>query len=368
MPQTKTNSDTTCINHKLMRHAIKLAKEIAGQTAPNPNVGCVIVDSYNRIIAEGQTEPKQGKHAEIVALEKLQPKTTIKPHTMYVTLEPCCHHGQNPPCTTSIISAGIKKIVIGMQDHFHKVNGKGIETLRTAGIEVICGICEAEIREILRGFISRITHKRPYITLKLATSADGKIALKDGKSKWITSKEQRLKSHELRIQNDAIMVGIGTVLCDNPLLTRRHPRYKQRNKFQPTRIILDSNLRIPINSKICNSTYKQKIRTIIFTSETHNPQKAQKLKELGIEIYIMHKKPLELKKIMQKLAELGINDLLVEGGQKLATELLKSHLINQTILFIAPFLIGNDGIACIEALKLESLQKAKKQFPVEIVL
>ena len=243
-----------------MRRAIELAKKGGGYVHPNPLVGCVVVNN-GEIIAEGYHEKYGEYHAERNAL--LRCKSETKGASLYVTLEPCCHYGKTPPCTEIIIEKGIKKVFVGILDPNPLVAGKGVKILQDAGIEVEVGLCEDEIRELNKVFLKYITTKHPYVIMKTAMTLDGKIAAFTGDSRWVTNEESRKLVHELRSEMAAVIVGIGTVLADDPMLNVR----LEGNPHQPIRIVVDSNLRIPVDSQLVKTA--KEYRTIIATTR-HN--------------------------------------------------------------------------------------------------
>ena len=296
-----------------MQIALRLARRDLGQTWPNPSVGAIIVKD-GQIIGQGITAKGGRPHAETQALEQAGEKA--KGATLYVTLEPCCHQGQTPPCTDAIIKAGISTVVVACKDPNPLISGLGMELLHQAGITVIEKIGEAEALEINRGFFSVITKKRPYIALKLATSLDGKIATATGASKWITSEKSRFQAQLLRSQYDAIATGIGTVLADDPQLTCRLPGLEGRS---PVRVVFDRQGRLSKDSKLM----KTKDQWPVW--EMASP----------------------LSEAMEDLANRGITRLLVEAGAKLSTAFLQSGLVDRIYWFRAPLMIGNDGLAAI---------------------
>lgn len=320
-----------------MNVALRHAARGLGQTAPNPAVGCVIVADH-QIVATGYTGKGGRPHAETVALEKAGEQA--KGATAYVTLEPCCHHGQTPPCTDALIAAGIAKVVIATTDPHPQVAGKGIEALQTAGIEVITGICEEEARWLNAGFFSVVEKGRPFVTVKLATSADGMIAHHDGSSKWITGELARSYGHLLRAEHDAIMVGTGTVLADNPSLTCRLPGLEDRS---PTRIILDTSGKIAADKNVIDTACD--VPTWIFTASDNHPLQTSE----GVRIFKIdqHDNVLDMKQALAILAEQGITRLMVEGGSQLVASLLQADLVDQLVWMQAPKTIGKDGIPAI---------------------
>ena len=296
-----------------MQVALQLARRSLGQTWPNPTVGAVIVKD-GQILGQGVTAKGGRPHAETQALT--QAGNNARGADLYVTLEPCCHHGQTPPCTDAIIAAGIRKVIIACIDPNPLISGTGIELLRQAGIEVVEKIGEADALDINRGFFSVITKKRPFIALKIATSLDGKIATKNNESQWITSEKSRFQAHLLRSRYDAIATGIGTVLTDDPLLTCRLSGLEDRS---PVRVVFDRQGRLPKDSQMLKTAEKVPVWTI--------------------------NSPLE--ESVQDLAERGITRLLVETGEKLSTAFLQSGLVDRIYWFRAPIIIGNDGLAAI---------------------
>lgn len=320
-----------------MRTALQLARRHLGQVWPNPSVGVVIV-SDGRVVAHGVTARGGRPHAETEALAMAG--THARGATLYVTLEPCSHHGKTPPCTDAIISAGIARVVIACRDPNPQVNGKGIAQLRQAGIEIIEGISGREAIEINRGFFSLIEKKRPFISLKLATSLDGKIATRTGDSRWITNEASRRYGHLLRSRYDAIATGIGTVLADDPLLTCRLPGLEDRS---PVRIVFDSQKRLPATSQLAKTANSVPVWVISHKATGGNA---------GAGITLLQADPgadgIDLAKTVKLLAEQGITRLLVEAGGKLSSAFLQSGLVDRMYWFRAPLMIGNDGAAAIE--------------------
>ena len=288
---------------KYMERAIELAQKGKGWTSPNPMVGAVIVKN-GIIIGEGYHEKYGELHAERNAIASL--KESAEGAELYVTLEPCCHYGKTPPCTEAIIEQGIKKVIIGSKDPNPLVSGKGVEILKRAGRVVVENFMEKECDNINPVFFHYIKTKMPYVTIKYAMTADGKIATRTGKSKWITGNEARKKVQEYRHQNMAIMVGIGTVLADDPMLNVRIDGLKS-----PIRIICDSSLRIPLQSQIVRTA--REYPTIVVCA-TDNCHKKKKLEEVGIEVLKVsgEDKKVDLKKLMKILGEKGIDSVFLE--------------------------------------------------------
>lgn len=317
-----------------MKRAIKLAKKGIGFTNPNPLVGAVIVKD-GKIIGEGYHERIGGFHAERNALKNCveDPKGA----EIYVTLEPCCHYGKTPPCTEALINAGIKKVYVGNVDPNPKVLGGGIKILREHGIEVETGILEDECCQLNDIFFHYIKSDIPYVALKYAMTLDGKIATTTGQSKWITGEKAREHVHKLRHQYAAIMVGIGTVLADDPMLNARIEHGKD-----PVRIICDSHLRIQTQSNIVK-TAKQ-IQTIIATI-SEDQDKIKKLEEKGIKIIKTEIKDghIDIKYLLKQLRSMEIDSVLVEGGGTLNESMIKQGLIHKVYAYIAPKLFGGEA-------------------------
>lgn len=326
------------MNHeKFMSRALKLAEKGRGKTSPNPLVGAVIVRSGG-IVGEGYHQMAGTPHAEIHALRDAGEQA--KGATMYVTLEPCCHHGRTPPCTEAIIEKGIKEVVVGAVDPNPLVAGKGVKTLDDAGVRVITGVLAKEAHLQNEAFFKYIRSGRPFITLKAAISLDGKIATKTGDSKWITGEEARRLVHQMRATNDAIMVGIGTVLADDPLLTVR----LQGQHRQPLRVIIDSSLRISIDSQLAKTA--SQVATIIAAVEgRYSKEKRAELEAMGVEVWDLPavQKRVDLVALMQKLGKREITSLLLEGGPTVNTSALEAGLIDKFVFFQAPLIIGGQA-------------------------
>ena len=336
-----------------MQYAISLAEKARGNTSPNPLVGTVIVKD-DKIVGTGYHREYGNPHAEAIAIEDA--KSNLKDSTLYVTLEPCIHYGKTPPCVDKIIKTGIKKVVIGLQDPNPVISGKGIEKLRQNGITVITGVLKEQIKEQNKGYLKFHQHKKPFVTLKIAVSMDGKMATSDGKSKWISSKKSRIYTHYLRSINDAILVGAGTVLKDNPILTPRdYPFLKM-----PLRIVVDPQLKITYAMNVFNDDAK----TILISSNDSPAGKIKLFKEKGIEIELMNTKNgiIEWEEILKKIAEKGILYLLVEGGAFVSSTLIEQEEVDQLILIYSPTLIGK-GISFTDYMKTGKI----KQFKVEIL-
>ncbi|MDP2681229.1 MAG: bifunctional diaminohydroxyphosphoribosylaminopyrimidine deaminase/5-amino-6-(5-phosphoribosylamino)uracil reductase RibD [Deltaproteobacteria bacterium] len=340
---------------KIMQTAIALARKGIGKTSPNPAVGAVIVKN-GRIIGKGYHKKAGRAHAEINALKQAGIKA--KGAEMYVTLEPCNHFGRTPPCADAIIKAGIKKVFIGMKDPNPLVAGTGIRRLRSAGMDVEVDILEDECRGINEAYMKYITTKTPFVTLKLASTLDGKIATSTGESKWITGEIARRFAHRMRREADAVMVGIGTVLKDNPELTTRLVKGKD-----PIRIVVDSKLRIPVNAKVLNT---QRGGIIIATTKERGQgsggrgRKIKKIEAKGAEILALPSKTgeVDLKTLMKELGKREITNLIIEGGPTIAAASLKDGIVDKITIFYAPRILGKEGLPMIEGLGIRRLKDA----------
>jgi diaminohydroxyphosphoribosylaminopyrimidine deaminase / 5-amino-6-(5-phosphoribosylamino)uracil reductase len=315
--------------YSFMSQALSLAIKGTGKTQPNPCVGCVIVRD-NIIVGQGYHSKAGQMHAEIIALEEAGELSQNA--DLYVTLEPCAHYGKTPPCTESIVSAGIKRVFIAMQDPNPLVKGKGISTLKDNNIKVITGILVEQATEINLGFISRMTLGRPYIRSKIAISLDGRTSLISGESQWISSEDSRKDVQVWRGKSCAILTGVGTVNYDNPNMTVRHISQQQ----QPLRIILDSNLSIDLNSKIL----AQKNILLVYGEDPRNKLKSLRDLKVNVLCLPLDKKKIDLHKLMEHLAGIEINNLWVEAGPNLNGSLLELGLIDELISYMAPILLG----------------------------
>ncbi len=321
-----------------MQHALRLARRGLGLVAPNPSVGCVIV-SNGRIVGRGVTARGGRPHAESIALK--QAGENARAATIYVTLEPCCHHGKTPPCSEAIIAAGIARAVIACEDPNPEMQGRSIKQLQQAGIEVQTGVCEAEAREINAGFFSLQQRKVPLVSLKIATSLDGKITTCDANNQWLTGIQAREFGHLLRANHDAILSGIGTVLADNSQLTCRLPGLED---CSPIRIILDSKLRLPDDSALLNDI-KNVPLWVITTEKSLQGKQADNLRSKGVKLLSCSENDhgLSLAEMLQTLGQRGITRLLVEGGAEITSAFLRSSLADRLYWFRAPLVVGSAG-------------------------
>ena len=321
-----------------MQRAIELARRGAGFVNPNPMVGCVVVKD-GVIITEGYHEYYGGLHAERNALTHTT--ANCKDATLYVTLEPCCHHGKTPPCTDIIIEKGIKKVVVGLLDPNPLVSGKGISILQDAGIEVVTGVEVDKIKELNKVFLKYIKTKRPYVLLKTAMTLDGKIASYTGDSKWITNEKSRKLVHKLRSEMMGIVAGIGTVNADDPMLNCRLECQQTSVKFrQPIRIIVDTKASISLDSNIVKTA--NEYRTLIAHTNSASQENIEKLNSLNVETLLCEDKDghVDINDLMDKLGQKGIDSLLLEGGSCLNAAFLQAGCVDEVYAFIAPKIIG----------------------------
>ena len=313
-----------------MNLALNLARGTLGQTSPNPVVGAVLVKD-GQIIGMGAHLRAGEPHAEVHAVQMAGDQ--VKGSTLYVTLEPCSHYGKTPPCSDLIIKSGVKKVFVATTDPNPQVAGTGIERMTKAGIEVKVGILQEEARDLNKIFFYNIQTGLPYVTLKSAASLDGKTATVTGESKWITGEESRADVHHLRHQHDGIMVGINTVLKDNPSLTTR----LLVGGKNPIRIILDTHLRTPLDAQVI---IDQQAPTWIVTGAEVDQNRVSQFSELGIEVLKMESQKISIKEMIVVLGKRGITSLFVEGGAEVHGSFLKEHAFQQIITYIAPKLIG----------------------------
>lgn len=344
---------------KFMRLALRLAKKGQGLTNPNPMVGAVVVKD-GEVVGRGYHHQAGQAHAEILALQEAGEKA--RGATLYLNLEPCAHFGRTPPCTEAILKAGIKRVVVGMIDPNPLVSGRGISRLRRAGVEVDVGLLGEECRQLNAPFVKYITTGKPLITLKVALSMDGKVATPLGEARWISGEESRKYVHKLRQNADAIMVGIGTVLEDDPLLTVRLPSFKKPR--QPWRVIVDSSLRLPLGSQIVRTA--KNYPTLVATTNSAPLDQIKKLEKAHVEVLIAAKDRqgrVSLNALMEELAKRGILSVLLEGGPTLNASALQEKLIDRLLFFIAPKLIG--GEKAPGAIGGKGISRLKDAIPVK---
>lgn len=357
-----------------MRMAIGLARRGLGSTWPNPSVGCVLVRD-GIVLGRGWTQPGGRPHAETEALRRVENATGATGAagaagaagaTAYVSLEPCAHHGQTPPCADALIDAGVARVVVGLTDPDPRTDGGGIERLRAAGIDVATGVCEAEAAEVAAGFVTRITRSRPLVTLKTATTLDGRIATRSGHSQWITGDISRAFAHGLRADHDAILVGSGTALADNPSLTCRLPGLGDRS---PVRVVIDGAMPLPRTHDLIAGA--KAIATWVLAPPDQAENRRGSYQESGVEVLEIAAETgledgledgaadrVDLREGLRVLAGRGITRLLVEGGGRVAATMLRLGLVDRIVWFRASRIIGGDGLAAAAGFGVETLDQA----------
>ncbi|MEK8029392.1 bifunctional diaminohydroxyphosphoribosylaminopyrimidine deaminase/5-amino-6-(5-phosphoribosylamino)uracil reductase RibD [Ideonella sp. DXS29W] len=330
-----------------MRRALALAEMAVGLTEPNPRVGCVLVSADGQWIGEGHTQAAGSAHAEVMALRDAQAKGhSVEGATAYVTLEPCSHYGRTPPCCDALIAAKVARVVVAAGDPNPQVNGRGVERMRAAGIDVMAadGDAEAASRELNIGFFSRMQRGRPWIRLKAAASLDGRTALENGVSQWITGESARHDGHAWRKRASALMTGSGTVLADNPRLdVRGHPIARQ-----PLRIVLDSCLQTPPDAQLLRVG-----GPVLFVASRPEPSREAALRDLGADVLTQPSSEgrIDLPALMDELGRRGINEIHVEAGARLNASLLQHDLVDELLVYLAPMLLGpGRGIAALSPL------------------
>ena len=335
-------ADQVALDRRMMHRAIALAARGRGRVEPNPTVGAVLV-SHGRIIAEGFHRHFGGPHAEADVLGRGASK--VCGATLYVSLEPCCHHGKTPPCTDAIIEAGVARVVIGVRDPNPLVRGKGVRALRRAGIAVDVGVCGGEAGECIAPFATLVNLQRPYVIAKWAQSLDGKLATRTGDSKWISGEASRRESHRLRARVDAILVGSRTVRADDPMLDARGVRVRRH----AARVVVDSRLAIPLTSRLV-ATAGALPTLLLTTAPAGATPRARRLRRLGVDVIVCRSRRgrVALEDAMHILAARHITNLMVEGGPTLLTALLTAGFVDEAWVFTAPILIG--GVEALSVL------------------
>ena len=323
-----------------MKMALRQAEKGRGRTSPNPMVGAVVVKN-GRVVGQGYHLKAGGPHAEVLALRKAGPRA--RGATLYVTLEPCCHsRKRTPPCVPLLIHSHLRRIVIAMRDPNPQVGGRGTGQLKRAGLDVEVGCMEREAQRLNEAYVHWTQTDRPFVILKSAMTLDGKIATASGESQWITGEAAQRHVHRLRSQVDAIMVGIGTILKDNPRLSARTTPgpHRTRNVPQPLRIILDSRLRIPSTANVLKWILEQP--TVVVTTSQGSKSRIQQLQDRGVHVWILptYKKRVSLVSCLNRLGKVGITNVLLEGGSELNANALRLKLVNRVMLYMAPRLLG----------------------------
>jgi diaminohydroxyphosphoribosylaminopyrimidine deaminase/5-amino-6-(5-phosphoribosylamino)uracil reductase len=338
----------TALDHAMMGRALQLAERGLWTTTPNPRVGCVIVKA-GKVVGEGWHERAGEPHAEVHALRAADERASGA--TAYVSLEPCSHHGRTPPCAEALIAAGVARVVAAMPDPNPRVAGRGLSMLAAAGIDTASGLLEAEAEELNIGFVSRMRRGRPWVRLKMAASLDGKTALLNGESQWITSPQARADGHRWRARACAILTGSGTVLADDPGLTVRAVETER----QPLRVVVDSRLQTPANAKVLAGG-------ALLASVSADLPQASALRAAGAEILVLPGADgrVDLAALLEKLAERGCNEIHVEAGAGLNGALLRAGLVDELIAYLAPCLLGDQAQGVCQWPALTTLSEQKK--------
>jgi diaminohydroxyphosphoribosylaminopyrimidine deaminase / 5-amino-6-(5-phosphoribosylamino)uracil reductase len=340
---TATDQTTTtwaATDREMMDLALSHARSALGRVAPNPAVGAVLVRD-GHVVGTGATQPPPGPHAEIMALREAVDRA--RGADMYVTLEPCSHHGRTPPCADAIIAAGVRRVVAATCDPHPLVDGGGFEKLRSAGIEVEVGLHEKEACDLIGGFVSRVKTVRPRTTVKYAMTLDGRIATRTGHSRWVSGPESRQDVHLRRDRCDAILVGIGTLLADDPRLTTRLPDELAGygGAHHPLRIVLDRQARTLVTARMLST--KTPGHTIIFVSEQAPGERVGALREAGADVVVFE--DVAPQSVLTCLGERGINDLLIEGGGTVLGSFFDAGVVDRVAVYIAPSIVGGSGAA-----------------------
>lgn len=335
-----------------MKRALRLARKGRGKTSPNPMVGAVVVKK-GAIVGEGFHPGPGAPHAEVVALN--QAGKRAKGATLYTNLEPCCHtEKRTPPCADTLLKCGIRRVVAAMTDPNPLVSGRGLELLRKAGVEVTEGVLREEAERLNEVFIKYITTQKPFVILKVAMTLDGRIATAEGSSRWITGEPARLEVHRLRSEVDAVMIGIGTVLADDPMLTARRPGMRN-----PIRIVIDPNLRIPLKAKLVTSV--SEAPTFLIAAASASTEKIRKLEKAGVQVALLPQanKKISFDDIFERLGKAGIASVLIEGGGRVNGMALRGGVVDKVIFYIAPKLLcGEDARSAVAGKAIPSLGDA----------
>lgn len=347
-------SDELCQDETWMLQALAIAKKGRYTTTPNPRVGCVILDKNGKKVGEGFHMQAGTPHAEVHALRMAGDKAAGG--TAYVTLEPCSHYGRTPPCADALIAASLSRVVVAIKDPFEQVCGRGIAKLENAGIEVRVGVCETQARELIQGFLKRVACQKPFVTLKLAASLDGKTALSNGVSQWITGPEARKDVQRHRAQSCAVLTGSGTVIADDPSLLVRSEQaefddYPLAHIRQPLRVIVDSENAVPSDRKMFQDGHP--IWLVNAKSRPHIPSQSVSQFTIGND-----NGKVDLPRLMLELGSNDINDVWVEGGAGLAGALLEAGEVDQLIVYVAPKILGHHAMPLVQLPDITSLSDA----------
>jgi diaminohydroxyphosphoribosylaminopyrimidine deaminase/5-amino-6-(5-phosphoribosylamino)uracil reductase len=335
------NDDAT-----FMRLAVRLGRKGLGRTSPNPPVGAVVVRG-GEIVGRGYHRRAGEPHAEVEALRAAGERASGA--TLFVTLAPCNHHGRTPPCTEAVVAAGIRRVVVGVRDPNARVSGDGLTRLRRRGLAVEVGVEAAACAELIAAFRTSVETGLPLVTLKLAASLDGRIATRTGDSRWITGVRARSLVHRLRNEMDAVMVGAGTVIADDPSLTCR-----QRGGRDPLRVVVDGRLRIPLGAQVLTN---EAARGTLVATVSHDSNRIEKLRRRGATVLVLpgNGERLSLRRLLRRLARRGVQSVLIEGGATLAAAALREKVVHRLLWFFAPKLIGGDGVPMLGPLGVARL-------------
>jgi len=343
----------------MMARALELAARGAGQVSPGPLVGCVIADPRGETVGEGFYVYERVKHAEMLALEEARERA--RGATAYVTLEPHAHTGRTPPCTEALVSAGVARVVAPHEDPNPLVSGRGFKRLREAGVEVTVGVLAREASRLNEKYIQALRAGRPFVHLKLAVSLDGRIATRTGHARWISSEESRARTHLLRHEYDAILVGSGTATTDDPLLTDRSGLARRRPLM---RVVLDEHLRLNPESNLARTAREAPV--LVFTSIDADAQKVAALEGRGVEVLRAASGGRDLASVLEELGRRDVQGLLVEGGASIAGAFLRAGLVNKASFFIAPIILGGDALGAVGGAGALTIADAAKLHDVEV--
>lgn len=339
-------------DQRFMRAALSLARRAAGRTSPNPMVGAVVVRA-GRIVGRGYHARAGADHAEVAALR--QAGRAARGATLYVSLEPCNHVGRTPPCTRAVIEAGVTRVVTGMADPNPRVAGGGLDALREAGVRVDVAVREEECLRLNEAFVKHVTRGLPFVTLKLAASLDGRIATATGDSKWVTGPEARTYVHRLRNECDAVLVGSGTVLADDPQLTCRLPGGRD-----PLRVVLDRRLRTPVGARLVNQREPEK--TVLVTGDGVPASRRKRMEDLGIQVWSfpVRQGRISFRRVLRKLARTGVLSVLMEGGGVTASRAIAEKMVDKVLCFYAPKFIGAEGLPMMGDLGIARMRRCPR--------
>jgi diaminohydroxyphosphoribosylaminopyrimidine deaminase/5-amino-6-(5-phosphoribosylamino)uracil reductase len=335
-----------------MRRAIRLAERGRGLASPNPPVGAVVVRD-GKAISQGFHRGPGTAHAEIEAIRAAGEAT--RGATLYLTLEPCTHQGRTPPCAPEVVAAGFTRVVVGTTDPNPVVDGRGVAALRQAGVDVVAGVMHAEAERLIQSFSKFVSTRRPFVTAKIAVSLDGRAAAADGSSQWITGPTARRDAHRMRASADAVLVGVGTVLHDNPQLTVRLRGYRGR---QPLRVVLDSSCRTPLDAAILGD----EAPTLIVTTDKATPEVEETLRSRDVEVLRLPARDgrVDLAAVLETLGRRGVTDLLIEGGPTVLGDVVDRSLADRYVFYVAPKLLGSGGPGAVSALVAPTISDARE--------